>query len=176
MHARVRKSRAALCDALQSLLMHTPLERISIRDIAAKSGVGYTTFFRHYRTKKLLLDDLVNNEIGKISALTMPVFDPDNTQPASLAFCEYVNESRELWSALLAGAAGAMREAFIKESRAMIVSYPRPVPWLPPDLGAHIVVNSIVEILIWWMRQKNPMPAEQVAVILNKIAIYPVSH
>ncbi len=104
------------------------------------------------------------------------MFDPDNTQSASLAFCEYVDESRELWSALLAGAAGTMREALIEGSKAIIVHYPRPVPWLPPDLGTTIVVSSIIEILMWWLRQKKPVPARQVATILDKIAIYPISH
>jgi AcrR family transcriptional regulator len=175
-HARVRKSKSALRDALQSLLRCMPLEKISIRDIASGAAVGYTTFFRHYPTKESLLNDLAKDEIDRLLSLTTPMFDPDNTQPAALAFCEYIDESRELWSALLAGAVGTMREALIKGSQAMTTNYPRPVSWLPADLGTAIVVSSIIEILVWWLRQKKPMPVAQVAAILNRIAIYPISH
>ncbi len=175
-HPRVHRSTTALRNSLQVLLKRRSIEKISIRDIAAGAEVGYTTFFRHYPTKEALLDDLAKDEITQLLELTTPIFDPDNTQSASVAFCSYVDERRELWGALLAGAAGTMREVMIKKSRAMIVNYPRPVSWLPPELGTTIVVSSIIEILTWWLSQKKPVPAAQVAEILNKIAIYPISH
>jgi AcrR family transcriptional regulator len=43
-----------------------PLEQISIRDIAADSHVGYTTFFRHYPTKEALLEDLARDEMERL--------------------------------------------------------------------------------------------------------------
>lgn len=175
-HARVRKSKRALRDALQDLLKHKSLEQISIRDIAASANVGYTTFFRHYPTKESLLNDLAKDEIDRLLGLTTPMFDPDNTESATLAFCEYVDESRELWGALLAGAVGTIREALIKGSQAMTVDYPRPVSWLPADLGTALVVSSIIEILMWWLKQKKPVPVARVAAILNRVAIYPISH
>ena len=175
-HARVRRSKSALRDALQALLQRMPLERISIRDIASSAGVGYTTFFRHYPTKESLLSDLAEDEIERLLALTTPMFDPDNTEVAALAFCEYIEESRELWGALLAGALGTIREALIRGSQTMIANYRRPVSWLPAELGTAIVVSSIIEILVWWLRQKKTVPVAQVAAILNRIAIYPISH
>jgi AcrR family transcriptional regulator len=45
---RVRRNKAALREALLELLQNQPLEQISIRDIAAAAGVGYTTCYRHY--------------------------------------------------------------------------------------------------------------------------------
>jgi AcrR family transcriptional regulator len=175
-HPRVRKSKRALRDALQALLRRMPIEEISIRDIALSADVGYTTFFRHYPTKESLLSDLAEDEIQRLLDLTTPMFDPDNTQSATLAFCKYIDDNRDLWSALLTGAVGTMRKALIKGSQAMISSYPRPVTWLPADLGTAIVVSSIIEILVWWLRQKKLVPVPQVAAILNRAAIYPISH
>jgi AcrR family transcriptional regulator len=175
-HPRVRRSKTALRDALQGLLKRMPLEDITIRDIASSADVGYTTFFRHYPTKDSLLNDLAKDEIHRLLSLSTPMFDPDNTESAVYAFCEYIDENRDLWGALLAGAVGTMRESLIKGAQAMTSSYPRPVSWLPAELGTAIVVSSIIEILVWWLKQKKPASVAQVAVILNRIAIYPISH
>ena len=55
---RVLRSRAGLSQALLELLESTPLEQITIRDIAATAGVGFTTYYRHYPSKEALLQDL----------------------------------------------------------------------------------------------------------------------
>ncbi len=174
---RVRRSKDALRNSLQKLLPRKPFEQISIRDIAADSGVGYTTFFRHYSTKQALLEDLARDEMDRLLDITTPLFDPDNTRVSSMALCRYVDERRPLWTALLTGgAAGAMRESFMKGAHAIASGYRQRVSWLPEDLGSLIAVSVIVETLVWWLRQKKPMPAEKMAEILNKVVIYPISH
>ena len=42
---RALRSRKALRNALIELLQEQPLEQISVRDIVARAGVGYATFF-----------------------------------------------------------------------------------------------------------------------------------
>jgi AcrR family transcriptional regulator len=153
------------------------LEQISIRDIAADANVGYTTFFRHYPTKDALLEDLARDEMDRLLDITVPLFDPENTQLSSIAFCKYVDENRALWAALLTGgAAGIMRETLISRTHNIASSYRRPVSWLPEDLGSLIAVSTIVQILVWWLRQKKPMTVEEMARILNRVVIYPISH
>jgi AcrR family transcriptional regulator len=174
---RVRRSKEGLRSSLQKLLRRKSFEQISIRDIAADSCVGYTTFFRHYATKEALLEDLARSEIDRLLEITTPLFDPGNTQLSSLALCRYVDERWPLWTALLTGgAAAAMRESLIRGGHAIASGYPQRVSWLPEDLGSLIGATVIVETLVWWLRQKKPMAAEKMAEILNKIVIYPISH
>ena len=56
--ARAVRTREALRRALLDLLEDKSLEQITIRDITAAAGIGYTTFFRHHPTTESLLDDL----------------------------------------------------------------------------------------------------------------------
>jgi AcrR family transcriptional regulator len=174
---RVERSKNALRHSLQKLLTQKPLEQISIRDITADANVGYTTFFRHYPGKEALLADLAKDEMDRIMDIAAPLFDPDNTRVATLAFCKYVDDNRALWAALLTGgAAGSMRETLTRRAHAIADEYRKPVRWLPQDLGTLIAVSLMVEVLVWWLRQKQPMPPRDMAKILNKALIYPISH
>src|SRR5258708_33154227 len=117
--ARAVRTREALRRALLQLLDLKPLEQITIRDICEVAHVGYTTFFRHHPTKESLLNDVAADQMGRLVGLAMSVADSsDDTRAASIALCTYVDEHRKLWSTLLTGgAAGAMRDGFMRLSR-----------------------------------------------------------
>ena len=125
------RTRAALRDALLSLLEQKSFDQITIRDITASAGAGYATFFRHYETKNSLLDDLAKDEVQTLINLAFPVLVEANSRAAARAICVYVDKSRVLWTALLTGgAAGTMREEFNRQARLIPVP-PSPELWLP---------------------------------------------
>jgi AcrR family transcriptional regulator len=169
--ARVLRSRAGLRQALLGLLETRALEQITIRDIAAAAGVGYTTYFRHYPGKEALLQELAAEEVQRLSDYSAPIYDAENSYPACLALCVYVDQHRRLWSALLTGAQGFVREAMLASGR--ITAEGRPHRWLPKDLGVTLGVAVIIELLTWWLRQEDPPPAEFVAHVLHRTVIAP---
>jgi AcrR family transcriptional regulator len=170
---RVLRSRAGLRQALLELLETTPFEQITIRDLAGAAGVGYTTYFRHYPSKEALLADLAAEEVGRLSDFTTPVYDAQASHAACLALCNYVDQHRALWSALLTGAFGFVREEMMRRGREAAAT--RPHGWLPRDLGVVLGVTVIVELLAWWLRQDEPLPAAFVADILDRTAIAPAA-
>lgn len=171
--ARVRRSRAGLRRALLELLQSKALEQITVRDVAAQAGVGYTTFFRHYAGKEALLDDIATEEIGRMFELTLPVYDTCASHAACLTLCNYVDEHRGLWAALLTGgAAGAVREELLRRGREASAARARD-GWLPEGLATILAVSVTIELLTWWLRQAAPLPAAEVAEILDRIAISP---
>jgi AcrR family transcriptional regulator len=168
---RILRSRAGLRQALLELLESNPLEQITIRDIAASAGVGYTTYFRHYPGKQALLEDLAAEEIRRLTDFTAPVYDAVDSRAACLALCTYVDQHRPLWSALLTGAPGFVREEMLRQGRETAAS--RRHRWLPGDLGLVLGVAVIVEVLAWWLRQPQPQPAAFIAEVLDRTAISP---
>ena len=69
MDARKVKSREALATALLALLEDKGLEEISVRELTARAGVGYATFFRHYTGLDDLLRDLSSDAVTDFLAL-----------------------------------------------------------------------------------------------------------
>jgi len=161
---------------LLKLLEVKPLDQITIRDIAAKAGVGYTTFFRHHPTKEALLDDVAAEQIHSLIERSVAVMDAQSQRAASVALFSYVDEHRALWSTLLNGGAGrTIREQFVREAREAVGlgSRPRSRGWLPAELGLLLIASGTIELLAWWLRQRDPMPIERIAEIHDLIVASP---
>jgi hypothetical protein len=77
-----------------------------------------------------------------------------------------------LWSALLSGAPGFVREEMLRLARETAVA--RPNSWLPLDLGAMLSVSAMIEVLGWWLRHPDPPPDTEIAEILDRVAVSPM--
>ncbi len=173
--ARQVRSRKALTGAMLALLEEKPFDHITIREISARSGTGYATFFRHYTDKEALLGDVASQEIAALLAMTTPVLYDANSYASTLALCSYVAEHRALWSALLTGgAAGIVREEFIRQARQLAVYSMKPESWLPADLGVVYGTGGTIDVLAWWLSQEEDYSPEQIAGILNRLIIAPL--
>jgi len=173
--ARVLQTREALRDALLRLLERKPLEDITIREIAATAGIGYTTFFRHHTGVAELLDDIAAAEIRTLFDLTLPVFSGTDTHTAALTLCSYVARHRALWSRLLTGgAAPRLREEFIRMTRDFAAEHGSDHDWLPPEVGVLFGASATIELLTWWLQQEEPIPIEQLATIHEKLVVRPL--
>jgi AcrR family transcriptional regulator len=171
--ARIVRSRGKLHEALLRLMQKTPFEQITIRGVAAKAGVGYTTFFRLYDSKDALLHDVAAEEVARLCDLTAPIYDATQSQTACLALCVYIEERRALWRALLAGGAGFVREELRQQGVRLAAPRRAARGALPDDLSVTLATAVMFEVLAWWLRQKQPMSAAAVADILDRTAIAP---
>lgn len=173
--ARQVRSRKALTGAMLALLEEKPFDQITIREISARSGTGYATFFRHYTDKEALLGDIASEEIAALLSMTTPVLYDANSYASTLALCSYVAEHRALWSALLTGgAASIVREEFIRQARQLAVYSMKPESWLPADLGVVYGTGGTIDLLAWWLSQEEDYSPEQIAGILNRLIIAPL--
>lgn len=173
--ARQIRSRKALSGALLALLEEKPFDQITIREISARAGTGYATFFRHYPTKEALLGDVASEEIAKLLAMTVPVLRDTNSYQSTRALCAYVAEHRKLWSALLTGgAAGIVRDEFIRQARGLTREPLMHEDWLPADLGVVYGTGATFDLLAWWLSQEQSYSPEQIAGILHRLVIAPL--
>lgn len=171
--ARAIRSAEALRTAMLSLLERQAFDQISIRDICAKAGVHYATFFRHHASKEELLEHIAAEQINVVVDLALPIRESIDDATAFHAVCAYVDRHRALWAVLLNGGAGqAMREAWLR--RAKIVAAARePIgTWLPKELGTICSVSLIVETISWWLTQPEGVYSfEDVANILQRLVV-----
>jgi AcrR family transcriptional regulator len=175
--ARVVRTRESLRRALLELLQTSSFESITIREIAATAGIGYTTFFRHHPTKESLLDEIAAEEMRRLLEFVQSGFDTEDTRAASLALFNYVDRHRALWSTLLTGgAASTLRDEFIRVSKRVAEDAGRSADWLPAEVGIVLVASGTIELLAWWLAQRRPAPVEQVATIYERVVLSPVYH
>lgn len=170
-HARAVRSGLALRKALLLLLERKPFEQITIRDICAKAGVHYATFFRHHQTKEALLDYIARDQIKQLNKLTLAIREAENYEAGYCALCAYVAYHRSLWATLLNGGAGsAMREEWLRQSKKVAAAEAPINSWLPPDLGTICAATLIAETLAWWVGQpEKAYSSEDVARILHRL-------
>ncbi len=172
--ARLVRTRAALCSTLLTLLEEKAFDRVTIREITTKAKVGYATFFRHYVDKEGLLHDLAAREIKQLLTMTQPILYTVDSRSSARVLCSYVWRHKKLWSALLTGgAAGAMRQEFIRQARQLAAEHRNQDTWLPGDLRVVFSTSGTVEILAWWLEQHEPLSADRMAEILDRLVIAP---
>ena len=173
--ARQLRSRRALTGAMLALLGEMPFDQITIREITARAGTGYATFFRHYPDKEALLGDVASQEIASLLAMVMPLLGSGGSGRTTSALCRHVGENRKLWFALLTGgAAGILRAEFIRQARDLVQGMEQPDSWLPSDLAVVYGTGSTIDLLAWWLAHDDMWSADQIAAILDRLIITPL--
>lgn len=173
-NARGARTRATLRSALMRLLERKSLEQVKIREIVAEAGIGYATFFRHYSDKESLLDDLAARQINSLICLTLPVLYRGEGRSGSRTLCTYVWEHRKIWSVLLTGgAAGSVKQEFIRQAREVSAKQDNPKSWPPGDLMAAFSGAGALEILTWWLERGQGFSVSDVAEIIDHLIIAP---
>ncbi|KHK92757.1 transcriptional regulator [Novosphingobium malaysiense] len=169
--ARALRSSAALREGLLSLLEHKAFDQITIRDICAKAGVHYATFFRHYPSKEALLDGLAAQQIETLVDLTLPIKDEVGDRASFDALCDYVQQHRALWSVLFNGGAGAtMRAEWLRRARIVAETHDPVSDWLPKELGTICSTSLIAETISWWLAQPDGTHSPgEIAGILDRL-------
>lgn len=170
--ARQVRSRNALAGALLALLEEKPFDQLTIREISLRAGTGYATFFRHYPTKEALLGDVASEEIAGLLELAMPILHSTNSLESTRVLCAHVEKHRKLWSALLTGgAAGIVREEFIRQARELTRDNLAAIEWLPEDLGVVYGTAATIDLLAWWLDQEKHYSSDEIAAILHRLVI-----
>ncbi|MBT0671185.1 TetR/AcrR family transcriptional regulator [Novosphingobium profundi] len=174
--ARQVRSRNALNSALLALLGERAFDELTIREISARAGTGYATFFRHFATKEALLSDLVSEPIERLAAQIVPLFEGRRDALSPLQLCRLIEEELALWSALLTGgAASIIRAEFIQRARNLSHDLDTGNDWLPAELALVHGVSSTLDVLTWWLRHHGDVSLGQVATILHRMVIAPLT-
>lgn len=177
---RLLRTRRALREGLLSLISRRPFDEITVRDIASESLVGYNTFFRHYTSKAELVDEIVGEEIKQLFVRALPAIVGDDTRKTALALCNYIDEHRALWTALLGGgkvnlgggASSSLRRMFISYALEHEVRGPEH-EWLPMDVGTIFGVGAVLDILSWWLSKPGEYSVERAAELIDRLVLAP---
>src|SRR3954451_19258216 len=168
--ARVVRTREALREAMTQLAAESPLEAITVRAIAARAGVGYATFFRHYTDKDALLADVSELLIREFLQQVRPLLLQRDRAAAARTLCRYVLDHLAIHKALIAGGAGeTVRAEMLRQAMTVVAAARGHAPDGPlDDLILFHVVSSILNLLAWWLRNLEAVDADTMAEIIER--------
>jgi AcrR family transcriptional regulator len=171
---RVAKTRAALGEAVLALAAEKPFADITIMEIAERAGVGYASFFRHYRDKDALLAEVADELVDDLTAIIMPAMQDEDTSAASRAICRFVDEHRLIARALLSG--GAESEVRMRIVRRSIAHDHKPSTGssVPQELLMGHCVSATLGLLTWWLEQGEALSPDTMGDVIDRLVMAPV--
>ncbi|MEV4364669.1 TetR/AcrR family transcriptional regulator C-terminal domain-containing protein [Nonomuraea sp. NPDC049625] len=173
---RVRRTHAALHNALIRLTEERDLEQISVADVTEQAGVNRTTFYDHYRNVHELAEAACTSTIDNLIE-SLPTFDPAEADPACslVAFFEILGEHAGLFRSLL-GNQGSPRVIGHVRSRITTTVHvavrrkagaaPDSVSSadIPHDVPAAFIAGALLGVATDWLERGCPRtPAEMAA-------------
>lgn len=175
---RVRRTRAALAEALITLVIEVGYEAVTIRSLTERAGVGYATFFRHYPDKDALLRDVLDVVLEDL-LLLLGVNGQGRETTSSAAdgavIFRYVQEHAALVRVLLetSNSMRRLREQGVKS--ALAANTMRPDAAVPAEIAAEHMVMSIAQLIHWWLEQEMPYTPERMGQICADLIIQPTA-
>ncbi len=163
LNPRVARSRNKLGDALCSLALERDYTTLTITEITKRAGVGYSTFFRHYKTVDELLTDILLTTMRDIRALLQ---DKESTYDEMVAFFTYVNAHPDRFRFYATLPDTHPDRVMMKEeaSKLVVDRYEAAITSsVPLVVTVNHMVESSVAFLRWYLDQNDDRTPEQLA-------------
>ena len=160
---RITKTRKAIYTAFLQLLNQKDYESITVQEIIDLADVGRSTFYSHYESKELLLDELCRY-------LFHHLFEREEniTTEAYLAhiFSHFKKNQDHVSSLLL-----SKNDYFLRQLQKELEHHVYPMveadlqvsyPKIPASYLKHFVVTNFIETLTWWLKKEKDYKENQV--------------
>ena len=160
---RITKTRKAIYAAFLQLLNQKNFETITVQEIIDLADVGRSTFYSHYESKELLLDELCrylfhhlferekNISIEAYLTHIFLHFKKNQDHVTSLLFSKNDYFLRQLQKEL-------EHHVYPMVAEDLRVSYPN----IPSSFLKHFVVTNFIETLTWWLKNGKSYKEDQV--------------
>ena len=171
---RILKTRAALSQALVSLMREKKYDEITVNEILEKANTGRSTFYLHFRDKDALLSHSLEGMREYLeTALGDVALEGSGLYEAAFGFSawmfDHADSHRALYRSLIGGEGWPVFSRRLEEMlNAVILSgtesrlRPRKESGVPPDLFLHFLRESFLSVLTWWLEQKRRVPPEKI--------------
>ncbi len=145
---RVIRTRQALEQAFEDLLLEKGFEAISVQDITRRAGLNRATFYAHFPDKYALLDQRIRQAfLVEIDKRTLHAchYSPDNLRSLIVAVCEFTRKA---------------------------VAHCKPPQEQYETLIERQVKAVLYEVLLGWMKQAKSAVTPETAATAGSWAIY----
>ncbi len=178
MDRRINRTRKLMQEALMALIVEKGYEAVTVQDILDRADVGRSTFYAHYRSK----DQLLLSGFGRLRALfeqqrqSLRAAGAGGTEfNMILELFRHFGQNHKLYKAIAAGQSGEMilkylhrylYDMLIVPHKTLVKNRKTPVPI---EITTHWIVTSLLSLVIWWLDNTMPYPAERMDEIFRQL-------
>lgn len=171
---RVVRTRKQLRDSFIKLVNKRGFDDVSIRDVTRHAGVGYRTFFRHYRDTRELLEDALADFISELRQVLLPPDTLDMTERNVITMFHFSEKNADLFRALY-------RAPFFEESSELFIDFGKKVgrhtfapSHIPVDIVETHFLYSMMNLQRWWLENGMPIPADEMGRYAHDLIVRPI--
>ena len=160
---RITKTRKAIYQAFLHLLNQKDYEAITVQEIIDLADVGRSTFYSHYESKELLLDELCQKLFHHLFERAEHLSPQDYL---AHIFQHFKKNQDHVTSLLL-----SKNDYFIRQLRKELEHDVYPMvadelikahPTIPHSYLKHLVVSHFIETLSWWLKKGKSYTEQEV--------------
>lgn len=156
-------------DALVAVSLEKGYDDVTIRDIAERADVAYSTFFRHYAGKDDLLVTLLKSAVGDFKAILGHHPDRSLEEEGRLIF-QLVAEQQSFFRVLFSSqGTGSVLQRIRDEIAADILAALPPELSIPREILANHIIASTLELIRWWLVNDRPYSVERMGAIYAQL-------
>ena len=179
---RVQRTRRSIREAMIDLILNNPYEEITVRNIAKHAGVGFKTFYRHYRDKSDLMRDIQEEFLVKAQAEILPPTNLSSGEKQTLPILHFGQKHADLLRAILRTPINdqwterLIQFGFLYAQQIELESHdenPSKDEKIR-DLAIHQLIHGTIILLGWWLENDMPFEAEEMAEYMNHVLVRPV--
>lgn len=165
MDRRIKKSRTAIYQAFIHLLNRQNYDTITVQDIIDLADVGRSTFYAHFESKEMLLEEVCEDLFAH--SFAKPQAQSDIHGTLTHIFYHFKNNQDKVATLLLSN-----NLYFTKRLKAELQHYVFPLvrtPLLyqkkhvPETFLEHFVATTFIETINWWLQQRQPIEEKTIA-------------
>lgn len=184
---RTRRTRLALREALLALIEERGFDAVIVQDIADRAMINRVTFYKHYRDKYDLLEQTMQELLRELSAPVETLLQMPGDQAvfeALVRWLEQVARHASFYRTMLGKEGNAAFAARLRGYLEEMVA--QASTWPPGDqlagaqvraVGVRFTAAGFLGVTEWWLEQKQPLPAREVAAhlhrLLTRVASFP---
>jgi len=180
---RVERSKAALQQALLTLIQERGFEALSVQDITDRANVGRATFYAHFQNKEDLLASGIDGlRAGLREVQRRALTDPSSRSERTLSFSHelfaHANAHREVFQAMVGKRSGAVVQQLLHKMAVDLVrdelaalSARGGDRTIPTEAVAQFIGSGLFGLLMWWGQGRMRMPVEEVDALFRRLAV-----
>lgn len=178
---RVRRSRRMMHEALRALILEKGYDGVTVQDVIDRADVGRTTFYAHFRDKDDLLASGLQEMREAVEQMVTPLTTHGNDSERAFGFTralfEHAAGHRSEFRALSRSRNEDLMRTSLQEGLTSLVQatmdramrHHRTPPLVPVEIVTHYVVSALLSLLMWWLDNNLPYPAEQMAQMFERL-------